>query len=181
MYSVRGVMVLLGVVMAMGGCATPRYQTIYRYEPPSDQAGRSCLNTCEQKLSRCQDHCAADYQACVNEIGPEVEKRYGAALKRYENELAIYQAERQRYELISLMNWNYPFWGPGRYSAWPGYYDFPPIPPTKPDHKYYFEQVQGEKCARDCGCQPLYDACFLGCGGKKIPEVRCIANCPKEK
>ena len=173
--------VLLGMVVILGACAAPRYQTIYRYELPADITGRSCLTTCEQKLSQCQDRCASAYQACVKEIGPEVDRRYDEALKRYEGDLSIYKMELQRYEFFSLLNWNYPFYGPGHFHSWPGYYDFPPIPPTKPSHKYYFEQVQSEKCARDCDCQPLYDACFLSCGGRKVPEVRCIANCPKEK
>ena len=181
MWNVARAVVLLGMAVVLGGCAAPRYQTIYRYEPPVDNTGRACLATCEQKLSGCQDRCAASYQNCVKEIGPEVEQRYGEALKRYEEDLSTYRLELQRYDFYSLMYWNYPNWyGPG-FHSWPGYYDFPPSPPAKPSRKYYFEQVQGEKCARDCGCQPLYDACFLACGGRKIPEVRCIANCPKEK
>ena len=30
--------------------------------------------------------------------------------------------------------------------------------------------VEKQRCDSDCGCQPIYDACFLSCGGKKIPE-----------
>jgi hypothetical protein len=37
-----------------------------------------------------------------------------------------------------------------------------------------------EKCDPGCGCQAAYDGCFVACGGKRIPEQRCVANCPAE-
>lgn len=182
---------LILVVAAAGlvGCATPRYQTAYRYEPPVDAAGRACLEKCEQKLAGCQQRCTADYQACLKDIEPQVEERYGKALKRYEAEWERYRWERERYELYLSLNWGYPLWfGPGFYHPWPGFYQawpgpyyFPPALPRKPSRDEEFKRLQQEKCDQECGCQTLYDACFLSCGGKRIPEVRCIANCPKEK
>ncbi|MDO9188476.1 MAG: hypothetical protein Q7U24_01285, partial [Sulfurimicrobium sp.] len=57
-------------------------------------------------------------------------------------------------------------------------YYSPPFPPIKPSRNAVFERLRQERCDVDCGCQPVYDACFLSCGGKKIPETRCISNCP---
>ena len=177
-------MTLLVAAAVLAGCATPRYQTVYRYEPPSDATGRACLESCEKKLAGCQQHCTADYQACLKRLEPLVEERYNEHLKRYADELNSYRLELRHYELSLSLSWGYdPFWyGPWPYyHPWPAFYNFPPEPPEKPSREAAFNQLRKEKCEADCGCLPLYDACFLTCGGKKIPEVKCIANCPEVK
>lgn len=174
--------ILVVVAAGLAGCASPRYQTVYRYEPPMDTGSRACLEECEQKMSGCQQRCTADFQACLERIGPEVEERYGEALRRYEAELDCYRSELVHYQFYLSMSWGHPHWyGPGFYSPWPDPYWFPPTPPKKPSRTEEFDRLQQEKCEADCGCQPVYDACFLACGGKRIPEVQCIANCPVEK
>jgi hypothetical protein len=53
--------------------------------------------------------------------------------------------------------------------------------PRKPSRDEEFNRLRMERCEVECGCQPIYDACFLVCGGKRIPEVKCIADCPEGK
>lgn len=175
-------LLLVVVMVGLAGCASPRYQTAYRYEPPLEATGRACLEKCEQKLASCQQCCTVDYQACLQRIEPQVNERYNAVLKRYQVEMEQYRWELRRYEFYLSLNRNHDFWygGHGFYHPWPRPYYFPPIPPGKPSRDEVFNQLQKEKCAMDCGCQTTYDACFLGCGGKRIPETRCIANCPAE-
>jgi len=179
-------MLLLAAAVFLAGCAglEPRYQTLYRYEPPVLGAeSRACLEKCEHKLAGCQQQCSTKYQACLGSIEPLVEKRHAEALQRYATELDTYGAALRHYQLNLSMTWGYdPFWfGPHYYYPWPGPYYIPPVPPRSPSHEEIAKQVREEKCEPECGCQSGYDACFLSCGGKKIPEVRCIANCPAEK
>ena len=171
-------MLLVIVMVGLAACASPRYQTVYRYEPPVDVSGRACLEKCEQKLAGCRQSCAVNYQACEQRIEPQVEERYNEALQRYQVELDQYYWEWRQYEFYLSLSWDQDFWYGGFYHPWPGPYYFPPVPPMKPSRNAVAYQVEKENCVMDCGCQPNYDACFLGCGGKRIPETRCIANCP---
>lgn len=177
----RAIMLLLLASAGLAGCAGPRYLTAYRYEPPLDAAGLACLEQCTQKMSACQQTCGEKAQACLQGIEPEVEKRHGEALKNYENELARYRWELESYNL-NLYWGRTPWFGPRHRFMWPGfYYYFPPFPPETPSRDKAFNQLRQEKCTIDCGCQPIYDSCFLACGGKRIPDAKCIANCPGEK
>lgn len=176
---------LIIATAVLAGCAStgPRYQTAYHYEPPVTAEGRTCLEKCGQQMEACQQRCTADYQACLKRIEPQAEERYGEALKRYEAERDRYRWELERYQLDQILSWRTPFWyGPGFYRPWPGpYYPyyFPPVPPTKPSRDEEFNRLRNEQCGVECGCQPIYDACFLACGGKRTVEERCIANCPQ--
>ena len=180
---------LLTVVLAaaLSGCAGPRYQTLYRYEPPADPAGRSCLARCEQAHKTCTDDCRDGYAACSEAVEPEARALHADALKRYEDELRQYRNDLDRYHLNSAVGWGHrPGWyGAGWYDpGWPygaytPYYR-PPHPPQQPSYSDALRKIRAQRCDRDCGCQANYDTCFLGCGGLKVPEVRCIANCPRE-
>ncbi len=179
---------LFALDVALWGCAGPRYQTFYRYEPPTDAASRSCLVHCEQMQKTCLDRCGEHFTACVRALEPEAQARHADALTRYEGERKQYQRDLDRYQLSLSLGWGH---GGGWYGAgwhdpwWPygGYrpYYYPPEPPQPPSYANELSKLSAEKCDRDCGCQPGYDACFLGCGGHKIPEQRCIANCPVEQ
>ena len=181
----RSSLFTLVIAVFLAGCASPRYQTIYRYEAPTDTNARACLQSCEPKLATCQSKCQQRYQSCLKEIEPLAETSHGEALKRYESELDRYRLELQHYQLQWAMGWGHPhsFWYQHGlfYSPWPEPFYAAPNPPRKPTREEAFNRVRKERCDSDCGCQPIYDACFLGCGGKKIPEVQCIANCPENK
>jgi len=158
---------------------SPRYQTLYRYEPPTDVAGKVCLEQCEQKLAVCKNQCQDKYQACVFSIEPMIESRYQESLQRYQNELHYYQHAVEVYQRQLTLGWY--FYDP-YYGSWPYFYGyeprFPPTPPYQPDRERIARQVIQQQCDRDCGCQSVYDACFLSCGGMMIPEVKCVAHCP---
>lgn len=176
---------LMLAALLLGGCTTPRHQTIYRYDPPADPEGQVCLTRCEQALHACYDVCATTYAACVQGLEPEAQARYADALARYESELAHYRHDLERYAVSLSLGWGeYDHWyGAGWYAPnWPyrrlrPYYA-EPLPPRPPSYADELGKLKAESCARDCGCQPKYDACFLGCGGSRILEERCFANCP---
>lgn len=177
---------LPGLIAAtLVACATPRYQMVHRYEPPTDAAGRSCLARCEQALKTCQDVCATNHAACVRALEPEAQARHADALEQYEGQVAQYRHDVDRYHLSLALGWGHHdgWYGGGWYDPWwpYGYYaprHYPPVPPQPPSYAEELGKLRAARCDRDCGCQPNYDACFLGCGGILIPERRCIANCP---
>lgn len=171
-------MIILAAVLY--GCATPRYQTVYRYEAPVDTQGRACLGDCQARLAACQDSCSQAYQACIKSIEPLVDARYAQALERYAQELDRYAWDLRHYEMQLWLGWGRGPWyyDPWPYYAWPGPYWYPYPPPSRPSREAVQAQLRRERCVEDCGCLSQYDTCFLACGGRKIPEERCVANCP---
>lgn len=176
---------LTGIAAIVCGCATPRYQTFYRYDLPNDRAGRECVAQCDQDQKTCADNCTTLYKACVRDIEPEAKSRYADALKRYQGQWEQYQQDLDRYHLSLSLGWgHYNGWyGEGWYDPWSPYggyrpYYFPPEPPQPPVYADELIKLSAEKCNHACGCQSDYDACFLSCGGRKVPEQRCIVNCP---
>ena len=169
------------LILWLAACASPRYQSVYRYEAPTNASGSACLEVCARKMAECREQCTIKTQACLKSLEPRVDERYDAALKQYEMELERYRHELLHYDLQMSLNWGRPY--PWRYGLWPyswamPYY-FPPATPVKPSRNAEFERLRHELCDVDCGCQPVYDTCFIACGGKKIPEVQCISDCPK--
>jgi hypothetical protein len=170
----------LFVLLGLAGCATPQYQTVYRYESPADAQGVACLQTCEQKKEDCQAGCKARYQACQKDVEPLVEGRYLQALKQYELDLRGYERALRQYEMQQWLYWPYDYWPPhhGYYYPWPGAYFPPPylssVMPTRDGVRAALEK---DRCQTDCACLPAYDTCFVGCGGKRIAETVCIKNC----
>ena len=95
----RSSLFALVIALFLSACASPRYQTIYRYEAPTDTSARACLQSCEPKLATCQSNCQQRYQSCLKEIEPLVETSHGEAVKRYESELDRYRLELHHYQL----------------------------------------------------------------------------------
>lgn len=181
------------IIATLSACATPRYQSAYRNEPPTDAAGRSCLTLCERNLESCRDACVTQHTACVQTIAAEARLRYDESVKFYQGELAQYGRDLDSYHLSLSLGWGFHNGGHGAgwYDspwphAWPhewpyggyGPHSYPPVPPEPPSYAEELARLRAAKCDRDCGCQPNYDACFLSCGGRKVPQLRCIANCP---
>lgn len=173
----------LALITLLSACASPRYQTVYRYEAPADSSGRACVERCGPQLSSCQSHCQTQHAACIKSIEPEVESRYQDAMRSYAAAFEQYRRDMSYYQMHFSLGWGaYPGWyGPWAYSPWPDPYFSAPSPPLKPTREQVQAYVEKQKCDVDCGCQSAYDSCFLGCGGKKIPETHCIAHCPKDK
>ncbi len=170
---------LLGLLLAgmLSACATPRYQTVYRLEPPTDASGLACIEKCSGQLSVCQAQCAQAYQACVQSLEPLVEARYLQALEGYEQALDRYAAELRAYELQYWLSWRH---GPWWFDPWPGPLWVPYPPPRKPSREAVRSALIKERCTEDCGCLAQHEACYLTCGGRKVSEERCVANCPTQ-
>lgn len=178
---------LAGAFALLAGCATPQYQTTVRLVPPTDAAGRACVQDCETKKAACQTDCQARYAACAKGLDAQVEARYAEALKQYEIDLKHYAAALRRYEMdlrfqwVNVWPWGYPYRYPYWYDPWPAPAYPPPPAPKMPTREAVRAQLEKTHCQDDCGCLPAYDACYTGCGGQRISETVCVKNCPPQK
>ncbi len=171
------------LVSLLAGCATPTYQMHYRYEPPAGAEGRQCVQGCEQALAACGTACKAEWNACTARVETEVEAEYLQALKEYEVDLKRYRRNLDMYEWDLRSNWGYwqgSVWdAPWPYRSW--YAMTYPLyrMPEQPSRDSVRADLRKAKCKDDCGCLAGYDACFVGCGGRKVPERECVMNCPQ--
>ncbi len=180
---------LAAVVSVLAGCATPRYETTYRYEPPTGVEAQSCIKGCEATLNTCRADCQAAWQSCTERIEPQVDERYAQALKAYADELRLYRLALDRYEWDMWVGWGHGhsglWYSPWPYHPWsghwPGYFPYPGPPEDPPTREAVRTKLRKAQCQDDCGCQVKYDACFQGCGGRVVTETRCVANCPAGK
>jgi hypothetical protein len=176
----------LAAAVALAGCAAPRYQTINRYEPPTGREGQACIAACEGTLAACRGDCRSAWQACTARVEAQVEDRYAQALNAYAADLGRYRRELDRYDWDLWVGWGQGYGGlwysPWPYHPWPGYYSPRPEPPAgQPTRDSVRAGLHKEQCNDDCGCQLKYDDCYLGCGGRMIPEQRCVADCPAKQ
>lgn len=176
-FSLLHILFVLLLAGLLSACATPRYQTVYRLEPPTDAAGLACVEKCSTQLAACQAQCAKTYQACVQSVEPFFQERYDQALERYEQALDRYAAELRSYELQYWLYWRHGGWW---YDPWPGPHGYPYPPPRRPSREAVREALIKERCVEDCGCLAQHETCFIACGGRQIAEERCVANCPSE-
>lgn len=181
----RSARFLAVIVLALAGCATPRYETVRSLEPPAGEEGRVCARACEASLAACQKDCQVAWQACADRVEPQVEGRFAQALKAYAQDLRRYRRDLDWYEWDMWLGWNHGpggFWySPWPYHPWPRahfWIDPPGDPPTREEVRAGLLKAQ---CQDDCGCLTRHEACFLGCGGKVVSETRCVANCPAGK
>jgi len=185
MYRSLRLLLMTGATLLLAACATPRYETVTRYEPPADAAGAACLRGCQAALDACRGDCQAAWQACAAGLEPQVDERYAQALKAYADELRLYRRELDRYEWDVWLGWGHGYSGlwysPWSYYPWPGNIPSPVSPGDPPTKEAVRDSLRKGQCKDDCGCQPRYEACYQGCGGRVVTETRCVANCPAGK
>ena len=176
---------LIALAVLLAGCAGPRYATEVRYIPPASEAGQACLKGCQIDMQACQADCQSRRQSCIANIEPRVDVAFEQALRQYEAERRVYMRERQFYRLDRTLSFGFyhhpfyygypdPFWYTDRY------FDDPPVPPAAPSRAAIRERLVDEECNIDCGCQPAFDQCYVGCGGQVERRVVCIENCDGE-
>lgn len=185
MSSVLRLLLLTGATLLLAACATPRYETVTRFEPPTDPAGVACLQRCEAALNSCREDCLAAWQACTAALEPQVDERYAQVLKAYADELRLYRLDLSRYEWDMWLGWGRGPWdiwySPWYYRPWHMYSPAPYPPADPPSREAVRDSLFKSRCQDDCGCQLQYEDCFQACGGRMVSETRCVANCPPEK
>ncbi|MHB8919811.1 MAG: hypothetical protein ACYC3A_00285 [Halothiobacillus sp.] len=178
-------------LVALTGCATPRYATQTTFVPPPTEVGRSCVARCHTQLNQCQNQCATARQSCINGIEPIAQQAFQAGLRDYEVARRQYESDRQFYELNRSLRMGFgsPVFVPGY--GWvmrPGFYgggfgypytdDYAPEPPIAPSLNRVREQLIHERCdSLPCPCEQNFEQCYVGCGGGVQKSVVCIAHC----
>ncbi|MFO7808108.1 hypothetical protein [Guyparkeria sp.] len=175
----------LAAAVALAGCAGPRYATEVLYQPPTSQAGLSCLPGCQTDMQACQADCQSRRQSCIAGIGPQVDAAFDQALRLYDAERRVYMRERQYYQLDRAMQFGLyrdPFYYGYPASFWytDRFYDDPPVSPRPPSRDEIRAAVIDRECNIDCGCQSAFDQCYIGCGGQVERRVVCVENCDGE-
>ena len=178
-------LILAVAAVALAGCATPRFQASYRYEPPMGVEGQTCVKGCDQALVVCRADCQSAWKSCTAQVEAQVEERYAQALEAYAADLSRYHRELELYEWNLWLGWGQGYGGlwyaPWSYRPWLGYYPRPDPPAEQPSRESVRAGLHKAQCNDDCGCQLKYDDCYLGCGGRMIPETRCVADCPAKQ
>ncbi|HER35694.1 MAG: hypothetical protein JXJ30_08995 [Halothiobacillaceae bacterium] len=180
---------ILLAALLLAGCASPRYATEVRYLPPTGAGGQACLQGCQTEMRACQADCQSRRQSCIATIEPRVDDAFDQALRQYEAERRVYMRERRFYQIDQSLSFGFhrhpfyygygygyrdPFWYTDRY------FDDPPVPPEAPSRTAIRERLVDQECNIDCGCQPAFDQCYIGCGGQVERRVVCVANCDDE-
>ena len=120
------------------------------------------------------------------------QKRYDEKMKLYVKELESYarelrraQFERDFYYMSGFYD-DFCFASPYHHYRGCGYrpfwYDPYPLyvgrPPQNPSLEAERLKAESEMCKLDCGCESLYDECFIAHGGVIKTKKVCIENCP---
>jgi len=189
-------------LFVLAGCGGPKFVVKYRYVPPENHNAQNCLKSCEEKFNKCQMNCKKFYNECLKEAYNNAIKLYQELLKSYNVELKAY-AEECRVYSEELSSWNdryrkiyrdYLFFKKvcnkdhDKYAcrrkkdlekelnAMEREKPERPVRPVKPDLDRLVNRLS-LKCLNNCGCQRIYDNCFVSCGGKLYPEKFCVENC----
>jgi hypothetical protein len=130
----------------------------------------ACVRDCAPRLAECQARCSESYRTCLRDVEPEARASYSEALEAYSAALAEYREDLRYHETNVWLGWGPyydPWWFGYPHYRWTPHYIPPPLPPDPPSLAHETRRLIATRCDRDCGCQPIYDACYLGCGGHK--------------
>ena len=154
---------LLGLVLMVllleGGCSTdPVYRTEYQLTQPASIAGRQCVTQCETNRMLCIQNKREEQTQCETRAKDEA--------------LSCKQQARQDYSncmRTASHTGNY------RASTESNCRSILQSSSMQCDNRY-------SRCDMDSSaCDRSYRGCFSNCGGQVDKQVRCVANCDKQK
>ena len=91
-------LLLLGLMLWLGGCATPQYQTDYRLTPPAAAQGLVCLKRCEVAAQQCRNQCSTKNTQCAANAARQAKLELPQRLAEWEGAMALWEADVARYE-----------------------------------------------------------------------------------
>ncbi|MFK5881734.1 MAG: hypothetical protein QM482_05925 [Sulfurospirillum sp.] len=197
----KTIVFVLGFVFLFAGCA-PRYVIRNQYIPPLDTGSRACLKNCSKAKQKCKQKCAEDYSDCLSYAYDKAKQIQIKSDKNYKKRYNRYQARLNDYN-FNIFDWQNRY--EQRYSDWKYFSDkcskngdnyacerenelsyiikklsrSRPREPKAPKYITFEETLakQQNRCVEKCGCDDVYDSCFIGCGGEIIPHRICVKNC----
>jgi len=197
----KTIIFIFGFIVLFSGCA-PQYVVRNQYIPPNDKNSRVCLQDCSQKKQKCKQRCAEDYSDCLSYAYNEAKRIQIKSDKNYKERYNKYLARLSDYN-FNIFDWQNRY--DERYSDWKYFSGkcskngdkyacdreddlkyiikkLRRIRPREPREPRYvtFDEIlskQQSKCSKKCGCDDMYDSCFIGCGGEIVPHKICVENC----
>lgn len=193
--------IVVAVMLLLVGCG-PRYVIKNQYIPPTHNISPKCLDNCALVRQTCQVQCQQNYQFCLDDayakskaILIQEESAYNVAYSHYMLDFSHFQHqmrswERDYYDYSRDLSYFQGRCESGkdasacqRRDQLRNHLNYmkrdrprEPWVPQKPS----FEQIlvnQQSFCTTNCGCEQVYDNCFVGCGGTVIPHKICVENC----
>lgn len=201
--SLRPVLLSL-IALGLTACAGPRWQTVYQYEPPAGGEGVACAQRCVDKQQACRFECEDRHQHCLDRADSAARDGFDELMYRYDLEMRAYYADQARYEV----EWDHYEHRRAHLAHEKSRFDrrckedardrtacelaekarrelkhlerHRPLAPSRPYRPSLADEIAEARagCSRDCGCIETYNACYAACGGRVIPQQRCIDNCP---
>ncbi len=187
-------LVLLIVVLFFTACS-PKYKVVKEYVPPIDISTNALTQAiCAQKRDSCRSSCKEAFNRCKPKALKLAKKRYDEKMKLYVRELERYARVAEDAEFkrdifyvnggfyddnLCLVSPYAPYYGFRHrmflYDSFPRYIG---RRPKKPSLEVERLKAESEICELDCGCEKLYDECFVAHGGVIKTKKVCIENCP---
>ncbi len=192
---------VLGFIVLFAGCA-PQYAIRNQYIPPANLKSKSCLKDCNYQKQVCKQKCSDDYSDCLSYAYERAKQIQIISDKSYKKRYHRYQKRLSNYNL-ELFDWQNRY--DTNYSDWRYFNDKcskngdryacdreedlrilikqlrrnRPREPREPRYATFNEILAQEqsKCSKNCGCDNIYNSCFVGCGGEIVPHKICIRNC----
>ncbi len=183
--------IIVSLIVLLFSACSPKYKVVKEYKIP--EASTNSIKSCQYKRDSCKTNCQAKFASCRLKADRVAKERYEQKMKIYVKELEDYAREVEMYELEMELNYfepfGYPycraapFYGGGFYRGvfWRDPRMYIGAKPQKPSLEQERLKAQSEICQLDCGCERLYDDCFMSHGGKIINKKICIKNCPDDK
>ncbi len=197
-------MALEALALGLGACAGPRWQTVYQYEPPAGPQAQTCTQRCIDHQQSCRVSCEDRHQQCLYRA--EINARdsyelsrhhYAREMQAWQIEYALYESDWRRHEhQRERLEYDQRHYGKRckddprdrtacelaerakrELRSLSSHRPYPPSRPYTPSLSDEIAEAQS-RCTRDCGCIETYNACYASCGGRVVPQQRCIDNCP---
>ena len=180
---------------------SPRYETVYIYNPPKSLEGKRCVKDCELKKKKCEEKCKEEKRKCYKEAIKTAKEIYSLKFEEYKIAYNDYLTKYKIYRR-ELNNWqakydellsNYGYFSricssDKKFCSEMSFYKNllhqhnlhkpkPPKPPVKPDLSEIIAEQKRKMCKLNCDCTDEFNICFESCGGSINIKKVCVENC----
>jgi len=193
---------LIGILLLLSACSTPRYQLVYDFDPPAGGNGAACIQACYQDQKNCQLACTGNHDACLARSQEIAEEEYRSKLAMHDQAVQDYYADQKAYETqralfdaeqkllqnqLDQARHRCKREGHGSYACQRTREvekemseQQAPLEPARPPQPSLNDEIKRAQltCNRNCNyCEETYRTCYTSCGGKVSARRVCVADC----
>ena len=197
-------LMLLPLLLWLGSCSTPQYQTRYNFIPPASQSGLACVQQCSTAQAQCDAAASQQHNQCLLKARQQAKAEmpgriaayeqeldvWEARIRDYERDMAFYEMELRHYQMMRDLHrggcrgTNTKHVNDCRRLAhrWRGTFwqDEPSYPgpaPRRPVLDKVVAEISSKTCQKNTQCAETNRQCYQQCGGKVEPYQVCTSNC----